>query len=41
MDAVLFVGHGSKDPEGNEEIRQFVASLAPELDVPIIETCFL
>jgi sirohydrochlorin cobaltochelatase len=41
MDAVLFVGHGSKDPEGNEEVRQFVASLAPELDVPIIETCFL
>lgn len=41
MDAVLFVGHGSKDPEGNEEIRQFVSSLAPELDVPIIETCFL
>jgi len=41
MDAVLFVGHGSKAPEGNEEVRQFVASLAPELDVPIIETCFL
>ncbi|MFE1628221.1 sirohydrochlorin chelatase [Brevibacillus reuszeri] len=41
MDAVLFVGHGSKDPEGNEEIRQFVNSLTPELDVPIIETCFL
>lgn len=41
MDAVLFVGHGSKDPEGNEEIRQFVNGLAPEMDVPIIETCFL
>ncbi|MFS0557041.1 sirohydrochlorin chelatase [Brevibacillus sp. 179-C9.3 HS] len=41
MDAVLFVGHGSKDPEGNEEIRQFVATLTPDLDVPIIETCFL
>jgi len=41
MDAVLFVGHGSKDPEGNEEVRQFAAALAPRLDVPIQETCFL
>lgn len=41
MDAVLFVGHGSKDPEGNEEVRQFVNGLAPQIDVPIIETCFL
>ncbi len=41
MKAVLFVGHGSKDPEGNEEVRLFVASVAKELDVPIVETCFL
>ncbi|MBO8163647.1 MAG: sirohydrochlorin chelatase [Brevibacillus sp.] len=41
MDAVLFVGHGSKDAQGNEEVRQFVSSLAPEVDVPIVETCFL
>mgnify|MGYP001247025187 CR=1 FL=1 len=41
MDAVLFVGHGSQDPEGNEEVRQFVNGLAPQIDVPIVETCFL
>ncbi len=41
MDAVLFVGHGSKDPDGNEEVRKFVATVAPEIDVPILETCFL
>ncbi|WP_126425489.1 sirohydrochlorin chelatase [Brevibacillus marinus] len=41
MEAVLFVGHGSKDAQGNAEVRQFVASLAPELAVPIVETCFL
>ncbi len=41
MDAVLFVGHGSKDPEGNQEVRQFIEGIAPELDVPIVETCFL
>jgi sirohydrochlorin cobaltochelatase len=41
MDAVLFVGHGSKDSQGNEEIRKFVESMQPELSVPIIETCFL
>ncbi|MCF6095270.1 sirohydrochlorin chelatase [Microaerobacter geothermalis] len=41
MDAVLFVGHGSKDPEGNEEVRRFVSTLEPDLAEPIIETCFL
>ncbi|WP_134704049.1 sirohydrochlorin chelatase [Ammoniphilus sp. YIM 78166] len=41
MKAVLFVGHGSKDREGNDEVRTFVESVLPELDVPIIETCFL
>lgn len=41
MKAILFVGHGSKDAEGNEEIRNFVNSVSPELEVPIIETCFL
>jgi len=41
MDAVLFVGHGSKDPAGNEEVRQFVAGIAKDLAVPLVETCFL
>ncbi|MGC5326171.1 sirohydrochlorin chelatase [Brevibacillus sp. SYSU BS000544] len=41
MNAVLFVGHGSKDWEGNEEVRQFIQKIAPEIEVPIIETCFL
>jgi len=41
MDAVLFVGHGSRDPEGNAEVLKFVESVATEIDVPILETCFL
>ncbi|UFJ41473.1 sirohydrochlorin chelatase [Brevibacillus humidisoli] len=41
MEAVLFVGHGSKDAAGNEEVRQFVASLVDEVEAPIVETCFL
>lgn len=41
MNAVLFVGHGSRDPEGNEEVRIFVASVAKMLGEPIVETCFL
>ncbi|MCZ8516346.1 sirohydrochlorin chelatase [Paenibacillus filicis] len=41
-DAVLFVGHGSREPEGNEEVRVFVRSVAERLSgVPIVETCFL
>ncbi|MBO8171520.1 MAG: sirohydrochlorin chelatase [Bacillaceae bacterium] len=41
MNAILFVGHGSKDPEGNEEVRRFVASLDLSVSDTIIETCFL
>ncbi|OCA85195.1 sirohydrochlorin chelatase [Pseudobacillus wudalianchiensis] len=42
MKAVLFVGHGSRDPEGNEQIRQFIDELIPELEKGVIyETCFL
>ncbi|MBP1156840.1 MULTISPECIES: sirohydrochlorin chelatase [unclassified Paenibacillus] len=41
MNAVLFVGHGSRDPEGNEEVRAFVSSVAGTLGEPIVETCFL
>lgn len=41
MDALLFIGHGSRDPEGNEEVRAFVRSVESGLDVPIVETSFL
>jgi sirohydrochlorin cobaltochelatase len=41
LDGLLFVGHGSKDAEGNEEIRRFVELIKPQLAVPVIETCFL
>ncbi|MEK4029422.1 sirohydrochlorin chelatase [Pseudobacillus sp. FSL P4-0506] len=42
MKAILFVGHGSRDPEGNEQIRQFIDQLVPELAKNVIyETCFL
>ncbi|MEW9699108.1 sirohydrochlorin chelatase [Paenibacillus sp. SI8] len=41
MDAVLFVGHGSRENEGNEEVRQFVAEIAGKMQGHIVETCFL
>ncbi|MFE4568441.1 sirohydrochlorin chelatase [Paenibacillus chitinolyticus] len=41
MDAVLFVGHGSRDAEGNSEVRAFVSRLAETMEQGIIETCFL
>ncbi|WP_373228668.1 sirohydrochlorin chelatase [Cohnella sp.] len=41
MNAVLFVGHGSRDPHGNDEVRAFVQSVIETLDQPIAETCFL
>lgn len=40
--AILFVGHGSRLEEGNEEVRQFVKKLTPQIDSSfIVETCFL
>lgn len=42
MKAILLVGHGSRDPEGNEQIRQFIQQLKPGLDPSLlVETCFL
>ncbi|ANY69564.1 sirohydrochlorin cobaltochelatase [Paenibacillus sp. BIHB 4019] len=41
MDAVLFVGHGSRDERGNEEVREFVASVASTLKADMVELCFL
>jgi len=40
--SVLFVGHGSRDAEGNQEVRNFVEFVSQNLDQElIIETCFL
>ncbi|RBW67889.1 sirohydrochlorin chelatase [Bacillus taeanensis] len=42
MKAVLLVGHGSRDPEGNEQVRQMIDELKPQLDSELlVETCFL
>ncbi|UJF31225.1 sirohydrochlorin chelatase [Paenibacillus hexagrammi] len=41
MNAVLFVGHGSRDEEGNEEVRQFVADISARMNGFLVETCFL
>jgi sirohydrochlorin cobaltochelatase len=41
MEAILFVGHGSKDPEGNQELAQFAQRMAKRLKTDIIEICFL
>ncbi|TXK83471.1 sirohydrochlorin chelatase [Paenibacillus sp. N3.4] len=41
MNAVLFVGHGSREQGGNEEVRQFVAEIASKMPNYLVETCFL
>lgn len=42
MKAILFVGHGSRDEEGNEEVRQFVDKLKIRYENEyIVGTCFL
>lgn len=41
MEACLFVGHGSRDPEGNAQLLDFTSRVGRHLDVPIVETCFL
>ncbi|WHZ55802.1 sirohydrochlorin chelatase [Metabacillus hrfriensis] len=42
MKAVLLVGHGSRDSEGNEQVRKTIEDLKPQLDRELlIETCFL
>jgi sirohydrochlorin cobaltochelatase len=43
MNAVLFVGHGSRDPEGNEEVKQFIQDIAAHAKMNnfMVETCFL
>lgn len=41
MEAILFVGHGSKNANGNQEILQFVEQIKPQFSAPVIETCYL
>jgi sirohydrochlorin cobaltochelatase len=41
MKAVLFVGHGSREKEGNEQVVQMVTNIKNQVKEWIIETCFL
>ncbi|MCQ6279445.1 sirohydrochlorin chelatase [Bacillus sp. EB600] len=42
MKAILFVGHGSKDREGNDQVRQFIEAMRGNWDETIlVQTCFL
>ncbi|MFB4164080.1 sirohydrochlorin chelatase [Alteribacillus sp. JSM 102045] len=41
MNAVLFIGHGSRKHEGNENILSFVEKIKENMNVPFIETGFL
>ncbi|MDE5412167.1 sirohydrochlorin chelatase [Alkalihalobacterium chitinilyticum] len=41
MNAILFIGHGTKKREGNEQLLQFVESMKGDIPYPIVETCFL
>ncbi|WP_217269746.1 sirohydrochlorin chelatase [Neobacillus endophyticus] len=42
MKAILFVGHGSKDREGNDQVRQFIETIRGNWDDGIlVQTCFL
>jgi len=39
--AVILVGHGSRNPKGVEEFRQFAARFHKALGVEMVEACFL
>ncbi|OIK09225.1 sirohydrochlorin chelatase [Bacillus sp. MUM 116] len=42
MKAILFIGHGSKDREGNDQVRQFIEAMRKNWDDSIlVQTCFL
>ncbi|NRD79180.1 sirohydrochlorin chelatase [Bacillus sp. BRMEA1] len=42
LKAILFVGHGSKDREGNDQVRQFIETIRGNWDDGIlVQTCFL
>ncbi|WP_127529390.1 sirohydrochlorin chelatase [Paenibacillus kobensis] len=41
METILLVGHGSRDPEGNEELLRFADTVRAIAPGYVIETCFL
>ncbi|WP_199615778.1 sirohydrochlorin chelatase [Paenibacillus alkalitolerans] len=41
MEAILLVGHGSRDAEGNEELLQFARNVSRRVPDVHVETCFL
>ncbi|MED4401981.1 sirohydrochlorin chelatase [Metabacillus fastidiosus] len=42
MKAVLFIGHGSRDAEGNEQVKAFIEKMKPSFDKDLlVETCYL
>ncbi|MDH4199287.1 MAG: sirohydrochlorin chelatase [Spirochaetia bacterium] len=41
MRYILFIGHGSRDERGNEEIRAFVKNIVQKTNISIFEVCFL
>ncbi|HTG71282.1 MAG TPA: sirohydrochlorin chelatase, partial [Candidatus Udaeobacter sp.] len=41
MEAILLVGHGSRDPEGNAELLRFADMVRQKAPQYVIETCFL
>jgi sirohydrochlorin cobaltochelatase len=40
-EAIILVGHGSRDPEGVEEFRQFAAQFHQAVGVDMVKACFL
>ncbi|GGB53708.1 sirohydrochlorin chelatase [Fictibacillus barbaricus] len=42
MRAILMVGHGSRDSEGNDQVRSFIDQIKTQVDPDLlVETCFL
>ncbi|GGG13901.1 sirohydrochlorin chelatase [Paenibacillus abyssi] len=41
MEAILLIGHGSRDQEGNEEMLRFAESVKAHANGKWVETCFL
>ncbi|MBU8907804.1 sirohydrochlorin chelatase [Desertibacillus haloalkaliphilus] len=41
MEAVLYVGHGSRVEQGNEQLRSFVSEAMASVDITIQELCFI
>ncbi|MFB4165565.1 sirohydrochlorin chelatase [Alteribacillus sp. JSM 102045] len=41
MQGVLYIGHGSRVKEGNDQLKEFVDSAKRDIPIPVQETCFL